>query len=127
MLTQDPYAFKALFKPEDPVGSEKALQAQQISAKATGEGTLVAQILAYVAHAQALQGRWEEAHDALNDADFILLEQKPHGAHARALLERGRVFHMCGLGNSGKKFVELARSKAEEVGARDVLADLETL
>lgn len=127
MLSKDPYAFREEWRPDDPVTSEKALQALMLSAKATGEGTLVAELLSYIAHAQALQGRFEEAHDALNDADFILLQPKPHRAHARALLERGRVFLLSGLEGSGRKFAELARVKAEEVGARDVLDDLATL
>lgn len=124
MLSQDPYAFRDLWRPDDPVASEKALQALMLSAKATGDPTLVSQILAYIGHAQALQQRFEEAHDALNDADFILIPQKPHAAHARALLERGRIFLLSGLESSGHKYIELARLKAEEVGARDLLDEI---
>lgn len=127
MLHQDPYAFGELFQPADPRGSERALQALMLSAKATGDGPLVAQVLATIAHAQALQQRFEEAHDALNDADFILIQHPPQAAHARALLERGRVFLLSGLEDSGRKYLELARAKAEEVGAPELLAEATTL
>lgn len=125
MLARDPYAWRELWQEDDPHGSEQALKALVVGAKATGDGLLVAEILSWTARAQGAQQRWDEAHDTLNDADFILMQQPARPVHARALLERARLFALSGLNAGARRFTRQARERAEETRADEVLEELD--
>ncbi|GMU53290.1 MAG: hypothetical protein AMXMBFR33_24360 [Candidatus Xenobia bacterium] len=96
-----------------------------MGAKATGDGLLVAEILSWTARAQGAQQRWDEAHETLNDADFILMQQPAHPVHARALLERARLFALSGLDGGARRLTRQARERAEETRASEVLEELD--
>ncbi|MCE7870310.1 hypothetical protein DYH09_08025 [bacterium CPR1] len=125
MLARDPYAWRELWKEDDPQVSEQALKALVVGAKATGDGLLVAEILSWTARAQGAQQRWDDAHDTLNDADFILMQQPACPAHARALLERARIFALSGLQSGARRLARQARERAEETSAGEVLEELD--
>ncbi len=125
MLARDPYAWRELWQDDDPLASEQALKALVVGAKATGDGLLVAEILSWTARAQGAQQRWDEAHDTLNDADFILMQQPARPVHARALLERARLFALSGLNGGARRLAQQARARAEETRASDILEELE--
>lgn len=83
--------FDALWSYGDPVIVEQKMQELLPKAEALQDKSLYLQILSQIALAQAMQKKFEEAHNTLDKADVQLTPEYAL-AHARILLERGRVY-----------------------------------
>jgi tetratricopeptide (TPR) repeat protein len=91
-----------LWNYEDPAGTERRLRDLLECARATSpdrtapeSAGFIAEILTQVARAQGLQGRFEDAHHSLNEAE-ALADRGTLRARIRVLLERGRLFNSSG-------------------------------
>lgn len=79
----------------DPVDIESNLTALMPLAKQQTDKSIYLQILSQIALAQAMQQRFEDAHETLDIAESHL-EDKYELAKIRLILERGRVYHQSG-------------------------------
>jgi len=75
----------------DPSEIEKNLRELLPKAKALKDQSIYLQMMARIALTEALQKKFEDAHNTLNTAEK-LLKSGDHLARARILLERGRVY-----------------------------------
>ncbi|MBI2901634.1 MAG: gamma-glutamyltransferase [Planctomycetes bacterium] len=111
--------FDALWNYDKPDETERKFR--EILATGKGDASYRAQLLTQIARCQGLQGKFDEAHKTLDEAEKLAPDSKV--ARIRCLLERGRAY------NSAKKkekarplFVEaleLARAAGEEFHAVD--------
>lgn len=78
----------------NPVDIEKNLKALLKKAAAKKNKSIYLQIMSQIALAEALQKKFSEAHETLNQAEAeVLLSPEYDLARIRILFERGRVFH----------------------------------
>lgn len=97
-------AFDNLFV-GDPVQIELNLLQLLPKAKVSSNKTYYPQILSQIALAQAVQKKFVEAHQTLDEAERALLSDDAV-AKTRILLERGRVFHQAGDIREAKAFFD---------------------
>lgn len=97
-------AFDSLFI-GDPVQIELNLLQLLPKAKVSSNKTYHPQILTQIALAQAMQKKFTEAHQTLDEAERVVLPDDVV-AKTRILLERGRVFHQTGDIETAKAFFE---------------------
>lgn len=83
--------FDQLFT-ENPFDIEKNLSALLPEAENRADKSIYLQILSQIALAQAMQQKFDVAHQTLDEAGRSLEPQYPL-AKIRLLLERGRVYH----------------------------------
>lgn len=95
------------------MSEERALRARVLMAKSTGDPGKVAEALCDLAACQAGIEEWEEAHESLNDADFVLLGQAPSAVHVRVLRSRAQIFEASGRADFAASF----REKADQLEA----------
>lgn len=88
-----------------PIDIEKNLSALLPQARQLEDPSIYLQILSQVALAQAMQKRFEEAHQTLDLAENQL-SVDGHLARARILCERGRVFWQAGQVATARPFFE---------------------
>lgn len=93
--------FDQLWNYNDPAGTEQKFRALLPQAETDGDTSYHAQLLTQIARTLALQRKFDEAHQVLDQVELRLTDTL-ETARIRYLLERGRAFN-----SSGKK--ELAR------------------
>lgn len=93
--------FDKLWNYGDPAGTEKKFRAVQ------------AQLLTQIARCQGLQGKFDEAHKTLDEAEKL---DAGDLAKARLLLERGRVWNSSGKKDKAKPLFEEAYRVASKIG-----------
>lgn len=84
-------SFDDLWALGDPIVIEKSFHELLPQAKKLQDPSIYLQILSQIALTQALQKKFDEAHETLNDAERFLSSDQDL-ARVRILLERGRVF-----------------------------------
>ncbi len=84
--------FDDLWDYDQPDKSEGRFRDLLPKARASGDNTYLAELLTQIARSQGLQGRFDEAHTTLDEAEGLLALAGPR-AEVRYLLERGRVFN----------------------------------
>lgn len=99
----------------EPVAVEKKLF-ELLSQAEKENSTAHLEILSQIALAQALQKRFDEAHDTLNKAESLLTSAHLR-AYVRIFLERGRAFQQAGNLYDAKRYFE----KSYELSAQEGL------
>jgi tetratricopeptide (TPR) repeat protein len=115
-------SFDAIWKYDDPSGTEAQFRQLLPKAYSSGDLSYVAELLTQIARTEGLQRRFEEAHRTLDAAEALLLTAGDR-AHVRYLLERGRVFNSAGHAAEARPLFlqawELASTIGEEFYAVD--------
>jgi tetratricopeptide (TPR) repeat protein len=106
---------------DDPAESERRFGALLAPARSTRDACYLGQLLTQLARTQGLQGRFEEAHRTLDEAQQVSAGDPL--VRVRYLLERGRVFNSSGRPDEARPlFLEalrLAAERSEEFYAAD--------
>ena len=107
----------------DPAGTEAKFRALLPAAEGREKLSHRLQLLTQVARARGLQGRFDEAHATLDELEKVLARRPSRGleaAHARYLLERGRVFNSAGRPEDARPLFERAWDMRELYTGLDV-------
>ncbi|MBI3928569.1 MAG: hypothetical protein HY319_23725 [Armatimonadetes bacterium] len=98
-------------------------------AKRTGDPFLCAEIYSLIARPVALQGRIPAAYEALNDADFILMqaERARSAARIRYLIELGRIHQLAGWPDRARARWKEGKELASCLGESELETELESL
>lgn len=132
----DEAQIQALVDPEHPKESAHQLNALKLKVKATGNPYLLAHLLSHLGTMQALQSRYEEARETLNEADYVLIEaasrdkhESPmrHRAWLRYYAERARFFAQTGWGPSARSMASEAQEMARATGHFDLFKEITEL
>lgn len=106
----------------DPIKVEQKFQELFLQAQYLNNKSISIQLLSQIALAQALQKKFDAAHNTLDTAKLLL----PHDdkvAHVRILLERGRVFQQAGNIANALSFFQ----QAFEPGIKNNICDKYTI
>jgi tetratricopeptide (TPR) repeat protein len=104
--------FDKLWDFANPVKTESTFSSLLRPAVGSGDIDYYAQLLTQVARAQGLQGKFDQAHASLDQADFLITDSLPV-ARIRYLLERGRLFNSAGNTDTAKTFFTQAWNMAD--------------
>lgn len=88
--------FDSLWALGDPAVIQKRFCELLPEARALDDKSICIQLLSQLALTRAMQQKFDDAHEALQEADALLTTGDYPIARARVLLERGRVFHQAG-------------------------------
>jgi len=105
---------------DQPQATEQKFRDLLPEVRDSGDVTTTCELLTQIARAQGLQGHFEAAHNTLHEAEALLPQSAPL-AHARYLLERGRVFNTSGDRRSARRLFLEAWEFSREHGL-DVFA-----
>ncbi|MEW6277295.1 MAG: hypothetical protein AB1758_01645 [Candidatus Eremiobacterota bacterium] len=94
--------------------AERQLKARLLVARSSGDPFRVCEALVEQCRWLCAHQRWEDAHEALNDVDFVLMQKPECLWHARSLRERADLFRQSGL----EHFAEEYAARADEVERR---------
>lgn len=112
----------ALWNFGDPAASERRFREALDGARAEGRTELKAELLTQLALAQALAGRFDDAHRTLGEAAVALGESDCRG-RVRLHLESGRLLNTSRAGDRGRAHFQAALSAAERLGEDDLAVD----
>ncbi len=93
--------FDRLWNYSDPAATETKFREKLPEAEKSGDTDIYIQLLTQIARAQGLQGKYDDAHKTLDDAEKRLTEETKT-ARIRYLMERGRVFNSSGSKEKSK-------------------------
>jgi tetratricopeptide (TPR) repeat protein len=120
-MSSDPPDIDPLWDWDDPVESERRFAEVLPRARAAADGDYLGQLLTQLARTRGLQGRFDEAHRTLDEAEGMG-DERPV-VRIRYLLERGRAFNSTGhLDKARPLFLEawrLATERGEDFYAAD--------
>jgi hypothetical protein len=125
--------FDSLWRADDLPATHDDLKMQNLKVKATGNPYLLAHLLSRTARCQSLLGRFEQAVETMNEADYVLLEAARRDAHEhpqkhrawiRYMIERGRLFAETGWHSSAQNFLNDAILMARDLGHLDMVREL---
>ncbi len=98
-------SFDELWGFGDPVVIEKKFYEILPQAESLEDKSIYLQILSQIALAQALQKKFDEAHNTLDEAEALLTSEY-YLARVRILLERGRVLQQAGKISEAREYFE---------------------
>ena len=110
------YSFETLWSKGIPASIEEAIRAA-IAQGSTEPQAWQAQIRTQLALALAMQQKFADAHQQLDDATLFAQSSHHSISHVRIALERGRVFHQAGDMASAREFFEQAQLLGHETEA----------
>jgi tetratricopeptide (TPR) repeat protein len=116
------YSFETLWSTGIPASIEEAIRAA-IAQGSTEPQAWQAQIRTQLALALAMQQKFADAHQQLDDATLCAQSSLDSISHVRIALERGRVFHQAGDMPSARKLFEQAQLLGHETEALFYLVD----
>jgi hypothetical protein len=125
---------RALWSDGPPADTEADLIRHKLSLKGTGNPYLLVHLLAFIGRSQALQDKFEQAYETLNEADYVLLEaagkdphESPlrHRCWLRYLVERGFLFSVSGWEDSAVNCWEQGRQMATDLNFLDLVREFD--
>jgi tetratricopeptide (TPR) repeat protein len=114
--------FTRLWDFDHPDSTEARLREILPAARAADDADYLSQLLTQVARSQGLQGRFEEAHRTLDEADS-LIRPEMHRARVRSLLERGRTLNSSDRPDQARPLFVAAWDLARATGEENLAVD----